>query len=158
MNVDAIFDALGRFSLRFRWYMLLAWVVGAAAAVAFLPSLSSVTQNDNTKFLPASAPFEKAAKLAAPFGTSNQLPVPLLAARQTGPLTPADGAALAALQRKLTSDPTVVRVIDLGQSPAGSGGQANEFVVLVHQLGGNPNAAPLLGPPTGPGFVYQSDL
>ena len=141
MNVDAIFDALGRFSLRFRWYMLLAWVVGAAAAVAFLPSLSSVTQNDNTKFLPASAPFEKAAKLAAPFGTSNQLPVPLLAARQTGPLTAADGAALAALQRKLTSDPTVVRVIDLGQSPAGSGGQANEFVVLVHQLGGNPNAA-----------------
>src|SRR5215471_20077396 len=122
MNVDAIFAAIGRFSVRFRWSMLLAWIVAAAAASAFLPSLSSVTQNDNTKFLPASAPFEKAAKLAAPFGTSNQLPVPLLAARQTGPLTPADGAALAALQRKLTSDPTVVRVIDLGQSPAGSGG------------------------------------
>src|SRR5579859_5966088 len=147
MRVDAIFAALGRFSVRFRWPMLLAWVVAAAAAASFLPSLSSVTQNDNTKFLPASAPFEKAAKLAAPFGTSNLIPVPLVAARRTGPLTPADTAALAALRRKLTSDPAVVRIIDLGQSSAGQAGpagQADEFVVLVHQLGGNPSAASTL--------------
>jgi len=144
MNVDAIFGAIGRFSVRFRWSMLLAWIIGAAAASAFLPSLSSVTQNDNTKFLPASAPFEKAAKLAAPFGTSNFIPIPLLAARKTGPLTTADTAALAALHSKLTSDPAVVRIIDLGQSQAGQSGpagQASEFVILVHQLGGNPNAA-----------------
>jgi RND superfamily putative drug exporter len=147
MNVDAIFGAIGRFSVRFRWSMLLAWIIGAAAASAFLPSLSSVTQNDNTKFLPSSAPFERAAKLAAPFGTSNFIPIPLLAARNTGPLTTADRAALAALHRKLTSDPAVVRIIDLGQSQArqaGPAGQANEFVVLVHQLGGNPNAASTL--------------
>src|SRR6266568_3572519 len=113
MNVDAIFGALGRFGVRFRWSVLLAWVIGA---VAFLPSLSSVTQSDNTKFLPASAPVEKATELAAPFGTSNLLPVPLVAARRTGALTAADTAALAALQRRLSSDPVVARVIDLGQS------------------------------------------
>jgi len=147
MNVDAIFGALGRFSVRFRWSVLLAWVVGAVAAAALLPSLSSVTQNDNTKFLPAGAPFEKAAKLATPFGTSNLIPVPLVASRQTGPLTAADTTALAALHRKLIADPAVVRVIDLGQSSAGQTsrvGQANEFVVLVHQLGGNPSAASTL--------------
>jgi len=147
MNVDAIFGALGRFSVRFRWSVLLAWVAGAVAAAALLPSLSSVTQNDNTKFLPAGAPFEKAAKLAAPFGTSNLIPIPLVAARQTGSLTAADTTALAALHRKLIADPAVVRVIDLGQSPAGQtspAGQANEFVVLVHQLGGNPSAASTL--------------
>jgi len=86
MDVDAIFGSLGRFGVRFRWSMLL------------LPSLSSVTQNDNTKFLPASAPVEKATMLAKPFGTSNLLPVPLVAARPGGPLTAADTAALATLQ------------------------------------------------------------
>ncbi len=143
MNVDAIFSALGRFSVRFRWTMLLTWIVGAMAASTLLPGLSSVTQSDNTKFLPASAPVEKATTLAKPFGTSNLLPVPLVAARQSGRLTSADTAALASLQARLKSDPSVVRVIDLGQSltgPSGPAGQGAEFVVLVHQIGGDPNA------------------
>ncbi len=143
MNVDAIFSTLGRFSVRFRWSMLLVWIIGAVAASALLPSLSSVTQSDNTKFLPASAPVEKATQLAKPFGTSNLLPVPLVAARTSGPLTAADSAALAALQSKLKTEPSVARIIDLGQSQAataGPKGQADEFVVLVHQPGGDPNA------------------
>src|SRR5262245_6213457 len=147
MNVDAIFSALGRFSVRFRWTMLLTWIVGAIAAASLLPSLSSVTQSDNTKFLPANAPVEKATMLAKPFGTSNLIPVPLIAARQSGSLSAADTSALAALQTRLKSDPSVVRIIDLGQSVTGQGGppgQASEFVVLVHQLGGDPNAGPNL--------------
>ena len=147
MNVDAIFSALGRFSVRFRWTMLLTWIVGAIAAASLLPSLSSITQSDNTKFLPASAPVEKATMLAKPFGTSNLLPVPLIAARQSGSLTADDTAALTTLQGKLKSDPSVVRIIDLGQSVTGQGGpagQGNEFVVLVHQPGGDPNAGPNL--------------
>jgi putative drug exporter of the RND superfamily len=148
MKVDAIFGALGRVSVRFRWLMLLVWIAGAVAATALLPSLSSVTQNDNTKFLPASAPVEKATMLAKPFGTSNLLPVPLVAARQGGPLTGSDTAALQRLQNNLKANPSVVRVIDLGQSPTATSGappgQANELVVLVHQLGGDPNAASTL--------------
>src|SRR5215475_1956163 len=128
MDVDAIFGALGRTSVRFRWLMLAVWIIGAVAASALLPSLSSVTQSDNTKFLPADAPVEKAIELAKPFGTSNLLPVPLLAARTSGPLTTADSAALVALQSKLKADPSVARIIDLGQSqagPAGPKGQAD---------------------------------
>jgi putative drug exporter of the RND superfamily len=143
MDVDAIFAALGRISVRFRWLMLAIWIIGAVAASALLPSLSSVTQSDNTKFLPADAPVEKAIELARPFGTSTLIPVPLLAARTSGPLTTADSTALAALQSKLKADPSVARIIDLGQSQAGTAGprgQANELVVLVHQLGGDPNA------------------
>ena len=146
MNVDAIFGSLGRMSVRFRWSVLLVWIAGAIAVASFLPSLSSVTQNDNAKFLPASAPVEKATMLAKPFGTSNLVPVPLVAARTTGSLTSADTSALTALQRKLSADPSVVRILDLGQSPAtgGAPGQANQFLILVHQLGGNPNAATTL--------------
>ena len=147
MNVDAIFSAIGRFSVRFRWTMLLTWIAGAMAASALLPSLASVTQNDNTKFLPASAPISKAAALAEPFGTSNLLQVPMIAARQSGPLTAADTSALSSVQARLKANPAVVRVIDLGQSATrqgGPAGQASEFTILTHQLGGDPNAATTL--------------
>ena len=117
MMVDAIFGGLGRFSVRFRWLMTLAWIIAAIAAVAYLPSLSSVTQSNNTKFLPASSPVEKATALAAPFGTANLVPIPVVAARTTGTLTPADSAAIARLATDLKNVPNVRRVVNLGTSP-----------------------------------------
>ncbi|HVB45910.1 MAG TPA: MMPL family transporter [Streptosporangiaceae bacterium] len=138
MDVDAIFGSMGRFSVRFRWLMLLAWIAAAVAASVYLPSLSSVTQSDNSKFLPTSAPVERAAELATPFGTSNLIPVPLVAARTSGKLTAADAASLAAIQRNLLTDPAVKRVLDLGRSPQQ---QASQFVILTSQIGGDPNAA-----------------
>jgi RND superfamily putative drug exporter len=143
MNVDAVFGSIGRFSVRFRWLMTLAWIVGAVAAVTYLPSLSSVTQNDNTKFLPASAPVEKATALAAPFGTQNLIPIPVVIARTTGPLTSADTAAITRLARELRSVPGVKRVIDLGASPlkASTPGQADQLLTLASQIGGNASAA-----------------
>ena len=61
MHIDTIFRAIGSFCVRFRWLVLAAWVAGAIAAATLLPALSSVTQSNNTKFLPASAPSEHAA-------------------------------------------------------------------------------------------------
>ncbi len=136
MRIDLFFRALGSFALRFRWLVLAAWVVGAIAALQLLPSLSSVTQNNNSKFLPASAPSEHAAVLAAPFGTANLFPVPLVAARPGSPLTPADVSALTSLQGRLRSVSGVVRVLDLGRS---ANGQAEQLVVLARQGGGNQN-------------------
>src|SRR5215469_8067843 len=143
MRVDAIFAGIGRFSVRFRWLMALVWIIGAVAAVQFLPSLSSVTQNDNTKFLPASAPVEKAAALAAPFGTSNLIPMPVVAARATGPLTAADTAAIATLQGDFKTVSGVKRVLDLGMSQpsATEPDQADQLLVLVTQFGNNQSAA-----------------
>ena len=90
MQVDAIYGAIGRFSVRFRWLVVLIWIAGAIAAHAQLPSLSSVTQGNNQKFLPPSAPSSQAADLAAPFGTANKQPIPVVAATTTGSLTSAD--------------------------------------------------------------------
>ena len=142
MNVDATFGALGRFSVRFRWLMTLAWIVAAVLAVTHLPSLASVTQSNNTKFLPASAPVEKATALAAPFGTSNLIPIPVLAGRASGPLTAADLAAISHLETTLRSVPSVHKIIDLGTSPLRRSvpGQADQLLVLVTQVGGNQSA------------------
>jgi len=77
VHIDLIFRTIGSFCVRFRWLVLAVWVAGAIAAATLLPALSSVTQSNNTKFLPPSAPSEHAATLAAPFGTANLVPVPV---------------------------------------------------------------------------------
>jgi RND superfamily putative drug exporter len=141
MNVDALFAAIGRFSVRFRWPMLLVWVAGAVAAAALLPSLSSVTQNDNTKFLPASAPVEHALKLAAPFGINGQVGTTVIAARTGARLTHADLTALTGLRHRMRRLPTVTKVTDLSLS---SDGQAAQFVVFSIPPGPNQSAATTL--------------
>jgi RND superfamily putative drug exporter len=143
MSVDAIFGSIGQFSVRFRWLMALVWIIGAVAAVQFLPSLSSVTQNDNTKFLPANAPVEKATALAAPLVATNLIPIPVVAARATGPLTAADTAAIARLQGELKTVSGVRHILDLGtsQPTATKPGQADQLLVLVTQFGNNQTAA-----------------
>jgi RND superfamily putative drug exporter len=138
VHIDAIFRAIGAFAVRFRWLVVLAWVAGAIAAVSLLPSLSSVTQNNNSKFLPASAPSEHAAELAKPFGTSSLVPITVVAARSGSPLTPADVTALTTLQARLGSVAGVSKILDAGRS---GNGQAEQLVVLAAQGGGNQNYA-----------------
>src|SRR3984957_6026543 len=119
MHIDAIFGAIGRWSVRLRWLVVLIWVVGAVAAVSQLPSLNSVTQSNNAKFLPASAPSQHAIDLSAPFGNSNSLPVPVIAATTSGPLTAADISAVTALQSQLRTVPGIQKVLDVGRSANG---------------------------------------
>jgi RND superfamily putative drug exporter len=139
MHIDAFFGAIGRFCVRFRWLVILVWIAAAVAAATQLPSLNSVTQSNNAKFLPASSPSEHAAVLAAPFGTAGLQPIPVVAARTASPLTPADVTALTALQPELKSVAGVSKVLDAGISPDG---HAEQIVVLASQLnGGNPDAA-----------------
>ena len=136
VHIDAIFKTIGSLAVRLRWLVLLIWVFGAIAAATQLPSLNSVTQNDNSKFLPASAPSEHAAQLAAPFGTASLIPIPVVAARPSAPLTAADSSALAALPARLKSVSGVAKVLDAGRSPDG---HAEQLVVLIKQAGGNQN-------------------
>jgi putative drug exporter of the RND superfamily len=133
MRVDAIYGALGRFSVRFRWLVVLVWIAGAIAASTQLPGLSSVTQSNNQKFLPASAASSQAADLAKPFGTSNRQPIPVVAATSSGPLTAADVAALTRLQANLATVPDVSKVVNGGRSPDG---QAEQLIAMAEFTGG----------------------
>ncbi|HEY5397582.1 MAG TPA: MMPL family transporter, partial [Trebonia sp.] len=142
MHADDIFRAIGRFSVRFRWVVVVAWLAAAFAIASALPSLSSVTQGNNSAFLPASAPSQQAANLAAPFGGTNLIPVPVVAAVSTGALTSADQAYLTTLATDLGKVPTVVKVNDLGVSAARAGvsGQAAQLQVLSNVSQNNQGA------------------
>src|SRR5215467_12595121 len=133
MHIDAIFGVIGRLAVRLRWLVVLLWAAGTIAAVTQLPALSSVTQSNNAKFLPASAPSSHATALAGQFGTANAFGIPVLAARSGALLTAADVRAVTGLQASLSQVPRVRRVQDLGRS---ADGQAEQLEVLANANGG----------------------
>jgi RND superfamily putative drug exporter len=109
--------------------------VAAVAIPKALPSLASVTQGNNSAFLPASAPSEHATNLAAPLGISLSItPVPVVAAVSSGSFTAADQTWLSTLVTDLRKVSTVTNVRELGQSavpgPNGVAGQAAQIQVL----------------------------
>jgi RND superfamily putative drug exporter len=138
VHIETIFKTIGSLAIRFRWVVLIAWVAGAIAAGSLLPSLNSVTQNNNTKFLPSSAPSEHAAELAAPFGTASLVPIPVIAAQPSAPLSQADLSAIAALPARLKTISGVAKVQEAGVS---ADGHAVQLIVLAQQGGGNANYA-----------------
>ncbi len=132
MHVESIFGAIGRFAVRFRWLVIVAWIAAAIGAVTQLPALSSVTQGDNGKFLPDSAPSQHAVNLSAPFGTANLFPIPVVLSREDGTLTPADVNAVTQLEARLKTVPHVAKTLDAGRSDDGHGYQ----VLALVQAGG----------------------
>jgi putative drug exporter of the RND superfamily len=134
VHADDIFRAIGRFAVKFRWVVVVIWVVAAVAIPKALPSLASVTQGNNSAFLPANAPSEHATTLAAPLGISLAVtPVPVVAAVTTGSFSAADQTYLTTLTTDLAKVPTVTKARELGQSPVpgpnGVAGQAAQLQV-----------------------------
>jgi RND superfamily putative drug exporter len=135
VHADDIFRGIGKFAVKFRWVVLIVWIVAAVAIPRELPSLASVTQGNNSAFLPASAPSEKATNLAAPLGISLSVtPVPVVAAVSAGSFSAADQAWLGTLATDLGKVATVTKVSNLGEStvpgPNGVAGQAAQLQVL----------------------------
>ena len=140
-----MFAALGRFSVRFRWLVIAAWLVGAVALAATLPSLSSVEKNGNSAFLPANAPSGVAAALAAPLQPTRYATTTLVAAG-SGMLTSADNASVDRIEAAVRALPAVRAVVDQGSSANGHarkalielggtrGGHAVPDSTAVHQI------------------------
>lgn len=137
-----IFGAIGKFSVKFRWLLVLAWIVGTVATVHYWPSLTNVTQSDNSSFLPASAPSERAIHLASAFGrTANAAPVQVIVAtNNNATLSSADLTYISKLQTSLLKVGGVESVRVTGQS---SDGQADQLLILLSGSSA-PNPTPLI--------------
>ncbi len=90
-----LFSGLGRFVVRYRFLVVLFWLVALVLTARTLPSVGSEVNNDNSQFLPSSAPSSRAATLATPLlgNPSDNSQVFVIAARPAG-LGLADEAAL----------------------------------------------------------------
>jgi len=93
------FAATGRFAVRFRWAIVVAWVATTVLANLFFPSLTSVARQSNTSSLPAGSPSLQAARLATPFQDPNETPVPVVIVNSGGRLTTADVTAVDRMDR-----------------------------------------------------------
>ena len=124
------FTSLGRFSVRFRFLVVLAWIVVTVLAVRTLPSLGDVAKDTTSGFLPATSPSMQAATMAAPFQDASLAPATLVVARDGG-LTAADNAAIDRIETGIRSIERVRAVVDLGVS---RDGQARQALVEVEVI------------------------
>jgi putative drug exporter of the RND superfamily len=123
--MDTVYAALGRFDVRFRYVIVVAWVVITIVCIRAFPSLGSVTPNTTISgFLPASAPSIQASNLAIPFQNRQFASATIVAVRDNGPLTAADQAAIDQLEQVVRGMPYVKGVRDLSVSPDGAARQA----------------------------------
>ena len=60
-----MFDKIGKFSAKFRYPIIVAWVVLTVVVLLFAPSLSDVVTSDQSSYLPDDEPSVVAAKMAA---------------------------------------------------------------------------------------------
>ncbi|MGA8015848.1 MAG: MMPL family transporter, partial [Candidatus Dormiibacterota bacterium] len=117
--MSRLFSLLGRFDVRFRYPIVLVWVVVTILCVRALPGLSSVSQNGESSFLPSSAPSEQAAQLLNPFQQSGLATATLVVARGGEQLTTADQSAITRLTATVRRTTNVVSVRSLGVSQDG---------------------------------------
>jgi RND superfamily putative drug exporter len=115
--MHTFYRGLGRFTVKFRWLIVIAWVLGAVTLVRAMPSLASQVNNENTAFLPAGAPDVKAAALAQPLlGKASAEPVTVVAVSSHGPLTTADLASVGREVQLARDVPGISRVQFTGES------------------------------------------
>ncbi len=136
----SLLGAIGRFAIRRRWSVLVAWVVLTVVCTVAFPSLGSVTKNDNSAFLPADAPSVRAASLASPFQDRNRGTAVLVASRVDGPLGPDDQEVIGKVESRIRGVPSVTSVRDESES---ADGQARTALVEfdLSAFNGGPRAA-----------------
>src|SRR5215469_14561489 len=122
--MDTVYAALGRFDVRFRYVIVVAWVVITLVCIRAFPSLESVVPNNSfSAFLPTSVPSIKSSNLEAPFRNIKYAAATIVAVRDNGPLTAVDQAAIGRLETLVRSMPNVKTVRDLSTSADGEARQ-----------------------------------
>ncbi|MFZ0040123.1 MAG: MMPL family transporter [Solirubrobacteraceae bacterium] len=132
-SVNAAYEALGRFVVRFRWAVVGFWILVAIVTSATLPSLGSEVNDNNSAFLNKSAPSTKAANLAAPLlgsGAAGRVSQVTIIGTRSGQLTSADLAALQRVAGLASGVPNVQSASLLGLSADGRAAQVRVRVVL----------------------------
>jgi RND superfamily putative drug exporter len=129
-----LFAPLGRFTVRYRWLIIAAWIIATIVLATVLPSLSSVEKNSNSQFLPASTSSVQADRLAVPFTAASNNQAILVVSTTGSLLTPADNSAVNQVEQAMRSSFGVKAVDDQGPSP---NGRARQAIIQLDVRGGS---------------------
>jgi RND superfamily putative drug exporter len=129
--VNRFFSGLGRTVVRYRFLVVLLWIVLLVISTKALPSLGSEVNNDNSQFLPSSAPSSVASTLATPIlGNPNTDSQVIVVASDTrGPLTAADAIAI---KNETVALRSVPRVLSAREAAVSRDGRAAEILLAIH--------------------------
>jgi putative drug exporter of the RND superfamily len=139
-----MFARLGRSVVAHPWQIIAAWVVATVALVALAPSLSDVTNNDQTDFLPSSYESVQAQEIAdKAFPETAAASTTIVVKRQdNGALTDSDIQAVSEAAEDLQSKkiPQVLSVVTSPQMVS-----ENKKIALVHiSLNGTVSDEPVM--------------
>ncbi len=124
-----MFEKIARFSVRFRWFIIIFWIVLIPVVTSNFPSINDVSKTDNTEFLPKSSPTTKAGKLETAFQSEKTASTAaIVAVRDDGPLTAADNAAI---NRNAAAIKHVKHVTSMQNQGVSADGHARELLVGV---------------------------
>ncbi|WP_412541003.1 MMPL family transporter [Longispora sp. K20-0274] len=117
-----MFAAIGRGVARRPWLVIATWLLVAVAVIAAAPSLKSVTNSDQSAFLPSSAQSAQAAAVAKEAGfTKGATGVIHVQRADGGTLDQADLAAIGQLSQKLKAPAVTGVLFDPAQTVAPNG-------------------------------------
>jgi len=122
-----MFEAIARFSVKFRWLILVAWIIAVPLLTAHLPSITNVSKNDNSQFLPKNSPSNQAINLESSFQSKNtSATATIVAVRQSGILSASDNQAINRIVTAVSHVQGVSTVRNQGES---ADGQARQILV-----------------------------
>jgi RND superfamily putative drug exporter len=115
-----MFEAIARFSVRFRWLIIFAWIAAIPVLTMNLPNINDVSKNDNSQFLPKGSPSNKAISLESSFQSKNtSATATIVAVRESGTLTASDNQAINRIVTAVSHQPAVTKVKNQGLSADG---------------------------------------
>ncbi len=124
-----MFEKIARFSVKFRWFIIIFWIAMVPVVTANFPSIIDVSKNNNSEFLPKNSQTTKATKLESAFQSKKTADTAvIIAVRADGPLTAADNAAINRVAGKVKGLESITSVQNQGVS---ADGQARELLVGV---------------------------
>jgi RND superfamily putative drug exporter len=139
-----MFARLARVVVARPWWVIAAWVVAAAAILLTAPALGSVTNSDQSDFLPEGTESVRAAALAQqafPDASSGSSGVVVITRTDGAPLTDQDLAGLPALVNRLQAERPAA-LAGLAFDPrAGSVAPGREVALIGAQFTGAPEQA-----------------
>ena len=137
-----MFNAIAKFSVRFRWPIIILWIAAVPVLTASLPKLADVSKNDNSQFLPKNSQTQKASDLEASFQSKDTVSQEVLVtSRENGPLSAADNQAIDAAAKRVKDVDGVSQVKNIGTS---KDGKAREVLVGIGSAGFGPNSLDLI--------------
>ncbi len=124
-----MFEKIARFSVKFRWFIIIFWIAMVPVVTANFPSITDVSKNDNSEFLPKNSPTTKATKLESAFQSKKTADTSvIIAVRSGGKLTAADNAAINRIAGQVKGVESITSVQNQGAS---ADGQARELLVGI---------------------------